>query len=150
MYRKTYKVLGNDVNDYMIMENHAYFSYASRLLDNFLFEKGYSKQKLISLAIGFQKCTEELLFQKHLMFTQRFFVNFECIEITDNRQKIRVKNSFFNEYNELCAIVITKLNWCDINNHKTITPPRKILEPFFAQQLRLNVHKNISLNIVKD
>ncbi len=126
MFRRTYKVKGEDVNDFMVMQDFAYHSYTSSILAAFLFEKGYSKHKLNALKIGLQKCDEELIYIKHLMFMQHFFLNLEFPDVTDNKQKINVRSRFFNVKNELCAMAITQLYWFDYDRCKIIEPPKNI------------------------
>lgn len=133
MFRRAYKVKGEDVNDFMVMQNFAYHSYVSCLLKTFLFEKGYSKHKLDRLRIGFDKSREELIHRKHLMFTQVFFVDLEFFSSTSNTQKISVKNRFFNAKNELCVTAITELYWMDYNCGEISTPPQNISKHFLPQ-----------------
>ena len=65
MFIRTFKVKGEDVNDFMIMQNFAYLSYSSKLLEVYLLEKGYSQLKLNSLKIGWQKSNDRLI-NRHL------------------------------------------------------------------------------------
>jgi len=137
MYRRTYQVKGEDVNDFMVMQNFAYLTYASRSLESFLFEKGYTKRKLGSLKMGLQERSGELIYQKHLMFTQIFSVNLEFSVITDNKGKMSVKHNFYNEKNELCAMVINELYWFDYSCGEIVAPPKKIMEPFLIQKTNM-------------
>ena len=45
MFTRTYTGKGEDVNDFMIMQNFAYLTYSSKILEAFLLEKGFSKLK---------------------------------------------------------------------------------------------------------
>ncbi len=127
MFRRTYKVKGEDVDDFMIMQDFAYYSYASSILKSYLFEKGYSKHKLNTLKIDFQEFSQKIIYQKHLMFTQSFFVNLEFIGTNNNGQKINIRNRFFNTKNELCVTASTQLYWFD-NSKEVIAPPKPIIE----------------------
>ncbi len=121
MFKREYKVKGDDVNDFMVMQDHAYCMYIQSTLMAFLTEKGYSKHEINSCKIGFKTCMRELTYRKHLMFTQHFFINLEPIDLIYNKQKIRVKSRFFNAQNELCVTAITQfyLN-IDYKNIKTL------------------------------
>ena len=134
MFRKTYKVKGEDVNDFMVMQHFAYLSYASNVLHTFLFEKGYSRQKLNTLKIGLQESSEELIHYKHLMFGQAFFVDLELYLKADDG-KISIKNSFFNQRNELCTVVHTKLSWFDYSEWEVTPAPKRIAKHFFNAKI---------------
>ncbi len=127
MFRRNYKVKGEDVDDYMVMQDFAYQAYISSILDTFLFEKGYSKRKLETLKIGLQKCGEELVHRKHLMFTQNFGINLEFLEVADDKQKMSIRGRFFNTQNELCAMAITHLYWFDYNHKEIVKPPKEVI-----------------------
>lgn len=74
MICKNYVVTGEDVNDYMVMEDSAYSSYTLRLLYHFLFHNGFSKEKLNQMHLGLQEGNHELVSHKDLMFTEKFLV----------------------------------------------------------------------------
>ncbi len=125
MFRRTYKVKGEDVDDFMVMHDVAYHGYTSSIFNTFLFQKGYSKHKLDALKTGLQKCNEELIYLKHLMFTQHFSVNLELSEINNTTGKINLRSRFFNSNNELCAMVNTDFYWLNNNSKKEILLPKK-------------------------
>ncbi|SHI41490.1 thioesterase family protein [Aquimarina spongiae] len=126
MIRKKYKVTGKDVDDFMIMHGGAYQAYIYAILDSFLFEKGYSKRKLDHLKVRLQKCKEEFTYQKHLMFTQDFFLNMEFLSTAEDLSKIYVRSRFFNSNNELCAVSNTELYWFDYHQKMAVAPPKDI------------------------
>ena len=134
MFIRNYKVKGEDVNDFMIMQNFAYLSYSSKLIESYLLEKGYPRLKLNSLKIGWQKSNDQLLNKKHLMFAQEFTIrlNFDCNQINENGIKTYI--DFYNSKGELCATLTTDLQWFDYENWKQITPPKKIAQHFTIQQ----------------
>ena len=127
MICKNYVVAGEDVNDVMIMENDAYISYTVRLLYSFLFDNGFSKQKLNALHLGLQLGNHELICYKNLMFTEHFFIKIENYWIDD---KIKIKSCFFNSKNECCAEVTKELEWFDHIRREIITTPKQILKHF--------------------
>ncbi|WP_299436781.1 thioesterase family protein [uncultured Aquimarina sp.] len=128
MYRKNYKVKGEDVDDFMVMQDVAYHNYTSSLLNAFLLEKGYSKRKREMLKIDLQESIESLIFRKHLMFTQVFFVNLELLDVDYKEWKLTFRNRFFNANNELCVTANTKLYWFDNAQQEIIKPPKKIID----------------------
>ena len=134
MFVRNYKVKGEDVNDFMIMQNFAYLSYSSKLIEAYLLEKGYPKMKLNSLKIGWQKSNDQLLNKKHLMFAQEFSVrlNFDCNQIDENTIKTYI--DFYNNKGELSATLTTDLQWFDYESWELITPPKKIAQHFTIQQ----------------
>lgn len=127
MICKNYVVAGEDVNDVMIMESDAYISYTLRLLYRFLFDNGFSKEKLNALHLGFQEGNHELVCYKNLMFTELFFVKIENCCIDD---KIKIKSCFFNSKNECCAEVTKEVEWFDYIRREVITAPKQILQHF--------------------
>jgi acyl-CoA thioesterase FadM len=127
MFRKTYTVKGDDVNDFMVMENFAYLSYTVRILQNFLFEKGYSRRKLNDLNLGLQEFNHELIYHKRLMFNEVFFIE---MEFNNDNPKINIKNRFFNLNNELCVEVSKELNWYDYNRGEIAIPPKQMIQHF--------------------
>lgn len=127
MICKNYVVAGEDVNDYMVMENTAYISYTLRLLYHFLFHNGFSKQKLNALNLGLQEGHHELVCYKNIMFTEHFFVEMKHCYVDD---KINVKSCFFNSKNECCAEVTKELEWFDSIKREVIVAPKQILQHF--------------------
>lgn len=127
MICKNYVVAGEDVNDYMVMENTAYISYTLRLLYHFLFNNGFSKEKLNALHLGLQEGHHELICYKNLMFTEPFFVEMKHCYINDT---IKIKSSFFNSKNECCAEVTKEVEWFDSIRKEIIATPKVILQHF--------------------
>lgn len=122
MLRRAYKVKGEDVDDFMVMQDFAYQSYTSSIVDAFLFQKGYSKCKLTDQKIGLRKCCKELIHLKNLMFTQPFFLNLEYLDTIDNKQTMNFRSRFFNGKNELCAMVTLQLFLSNYIKKTIITP----------------------------
>lgn len=127
MICKNYVVTGEDVNDFMVMENTAYISYTLRLLYHFLFHNGFSKQKLNALHLGLQEGHHELVCYKNLMFTEAFFVEMRHCYIDD---KIKIKSCFFNSKKECCAEVTKEVEWFDSISREVIAGPKQILQHF--------------------
>ena len=132
MFRRNYTVKGEDVNDFMVMQNFAYLKYTSKLIEIFLLDKGFSKPKLNDLKIGWQKNNDQLKNKKKLMFTESFSVEIEFSIITPN-ECIHTVVKFYNSEEELCSTVITELSWVDYNNWEIISPPKKIAQHFINQ-----------------
>jgi len=105
MYRKKFRVTGQDVDDFMVMQDFAYDLYTHSLMQNFLIESGYSKQIRERLTNHFKNSNKQLTCLKNLMFTQDFFVHLDCFDIMENDSKITMQNRFFNTANELCATI---------------------------------------------
>lgn len=134
MFRRTYKVKGEDVNDFMVMQNFAYLSYSSKLLEVYLLEKGYSQLKLNTLKIGWQKSNDRLINKQRLMFTESFSVQLNFSETSMKENKMTVLVDFYNAKNELCATLMTELQWFDYNAWEIITPPKGIAQHFYTQE----------------
>lgn len=109
MYRKQYRVSGQDVDDFMVMKKIAYRSYTFSILKTFLIENGHCLTKLKQLKNNLEACNEQLTSQKDLMFTQDFSVNLDCFEFSEDQQKTTIKNRFFNAQNELCATLVMEV-----------------------------------------
>lgn len=124
---KNYVVTGQDVNGDMEMESNAYISYTLRLLYRFLFENGFSKEKLNAQHLGLQVENHELVCYKNLIFTEPFFIKMENCCIDD---KIKIKSCFFNSKNECCAEVTKEVEWFDHIRSQVIVTPKQILRHF--------------------
>lgn len=127
MICKNYVVTGQDVNGDMEMESTAYISYTLRLLYRFLFDNGFSKEKLNAQHLGLQVENHELVCYKNLIFTEPFFIKMENCCIDD---KIKIKSCFFNSKNECCAEVTKEVEWFDHISSQVIVTPKKILQHF--------------------
>lgn len=130
MFRRTYKVKGEDVNDFMVMQNFAYSFYTNRLFESFLFEMGYSKQKLAALKIDAKISNKKIIHQKHLMFPQSFFVSLDISYNANKKEKMNITNRFFNTKNKLCTIITKELHWFDYKR-EIISPPKKMMDYFY-------------------
>lgn len=130
MICKNYVVTGEDVNDYMVMEDIAYSSYTLRLLYHFLFHNGFSKEKLNQMHLGLQEGNHELVSHKDLMFTENFLVEMKHCYIED---KINIKSYFFNSKNECCAEVTKEVKWFDPISKEVIKTPKHILRHFYLR-----------------
>ncbi|WP_405206688.1 hypothetical protein [Aquimarina sp. LLG6339-5] len=131
MFRRNFKVKGEDVDDYMVMQNSAYIAYTSSVLLAFLFDKGYTDKKRNKTKFSVQESIESLTQRKHLMFMQDFFINVELICIDNDCQKLTIRNRFFNANNELCATINSYLYWIDGVHQEIITPPKKMISRLF-------------------
>lgn len=127
MICKNYNVSGEDVNDNMEMESTAYTSYTLRLLYHFLFNNGFSKEKLNALHLGFKEGNNELVCYKNLMFTEPFSIELKYCHINE---KINLKSSFFNSKQECCAEVFKEVQWFDHVQNQVIITSKKILRHF--------------------
>ncbi|AOC97022.1 hypothetical protein BB050_03944 [Flavobacterium anhuiense] len=132
MICRNYIVTGEDVNDYMVMEDTAYISYTLRLLYHFLFNNGFSKVKLNYMHLDLQEGNHELVCHKDLMFTQSFLVEMKYCHIQDN---INFKSCFFNSRNECCAEVIKEVKWFDPISKEVIRTPKNILKQFHYKNI---------------
>lgn len=131
MICKNYVVSGEDVNDFMVMEDAAYISYTLRLLYHFLFHNGFSREKLNALHLGLQEGNHALVCHKNLMFTEPFFVEMKYCYVED---KINIKSCFFNSKNECCAEVVKEVEWFDSIRREVIAAPKQILKHFKVAQ----------------
>jgi hypothetical protein len=127
MICKNYIVTGEDVNDSMVMESSAYISYTIRLFYHFLFNNGFSREKLNTLHLSLYEGNHELVSHKNLMFTEHFFVEMKHCYIAD---KISIKSCFFNSKNECCAEVTKEVQWFDVIRKEVIAAPKQIQQHF--------------------
>jgi acyl-CoA thioesterase FadM len=134
MFQRNYTVKGADVNDFMVMQNHAYLKYSSILLETFLFVKGYPKLKMNTLKVGLQKKNDQILQYKPLFFTQAFTVELEFKDILFANQKMNVAIHFYNKEKELCTTITRELFWFDYSSGQTITPPKTIAKYFLSEK----------------
>lgn len=136
MICKNYVVTGEDVNDGMVMESTAYISYTLRLLYHFLFDNGFSKQKLNTLHLSLKEGNHELVYYKNLMFTEPFFIQMKHCYIDD---KISIKSCFFNSQNECCVEVTKEVEWFDHIRSEVIGVPKQILKHFNLNKKSLSL-----------
>lgn len=137
MFQRNYKVEGNDVNDYMVMQNTAYLKYSAKIVETFLFVKGYPKLKMNTLKVGLEKKNDEILQYKQLFFTQAFSVELVFKNILFTNQKMTVAIHFYNQEKELCATITRELYWFDYTSRQIISPPKSIANCFLqVKELR--------------
>ncbi|WP_288955895.1 thioesterase family protein [uncultured Polaribacter sp.] len=134
MFQRTYTVKGEDVNDFMVMENAAYLKYTSKLVETFLFVNHFTKLKMNSLKVGLQKKNDQIQQYKYLMFTQPFLVELNCKELGLCDQKMKVEISFYNQQKELCALVTRELFWFDYTKWETVIAPKTIRRHFIEEK----------------
>lgn len=135
MFYRNYKVRGEDVNDFMVMQNFAYLSYSSKLIEAYLLEHGFSQLKLNSMNLGWQKSNDHLRNKKHLMFAQSFTARLNFGEGVQNKT-IVAHIDFYNDQQELVATLTTELSWFDYAEWKFVSPPRQI-ENLFIRKMEL-------------
>lgn len=128
MFHMDYQVKGEDVNDHMTMEGHAYFSYSLRHIYNFLFQLGYSRQKLNRLKIHLQEQKSHFEMYKPLMFGNNFKI-FLSIGESNNNATFEVKNRFLNSKNELCAVIVSENTLSGGLYNETMAGIRKSVKP---------------------
>ena len=133
MFTRTYTVKGEDVNDFMVMQNAAYLKYASKIVDTFLFVKGFTNLKMNTLKVGIQKNNDQIKHYAHLMFTQPFTVQLEFKELGLCEQKMKVAIHFCNDKNKVLSSVERELFWFDYTSWQTIVPP-KAISKYFSQK----------------
>lgn len=131
MIQREYTVKGEDVNDFMVMQNFAYLKYTSKLIEIFLLEKGFSQIKLNNLKIGWQKNNDQLKNNEKLMFMERFTAVLEFDSSGNSGDHTKVMVRFYNTSGQLCSVVSTELQWIDYDNWELIAPPKKIAHHFF-------------------
>ncbi|WP_299896488.1 hypothetical protein [uncultured Aquimarina sp.] len=114
IFKKEYKVKGEDVDDFMVMETSAYQKYVASIFKTFLFENGLKNKT--SKKIDYTPVTSlnSLVLIKPLMFLQEFCINLELICSDKNLKKIEMKSRFFNSNNELCVMANT--HFLDFDN----------------------------------
>ena len=134
MFQRTYTVKGEYVNDFMVMQNIGYLKYASKIVDTFLFSKGFSSLKMNTLQVGIQKNNDQIIGYKSLMFMQPFLVRLQFKEIGFCNQKMSVAINFYNLKEELCATINRELFWFDYNSWTTTIPPKAISKYFLQSE----------------
>ncbi|WP_299061679.1 thioesterase family protein [uncultured Polaribacter sp.] len=130
MFQRNYTVKGEDVNDFMVMQNRAYLKYASKIVETFLYVKGFTSLKMNNLKVGLQKTNDQVIQQNRLMFTQPFSVKLEFRELGFCAQKMNIAIYFYNEKEQVCATVLRELFWFDYTSWTTKAPPKAISKYF--------------------
>ncbi len=107
MYQKRYKVTGEDVDDFMVMQEDAYKMYSVSSLKSFLYETNRTKN-ISNTFLTTKKVSQEIKYYKDLMFTQQFVINLDIVEIQEG--SFNIQNRFFNTNNELCVVTSLRIN----------------------------------------
>lgn len=136
MFTRQYKVKGDDVNDFMVMQNAAYLKYGSKLLETFLFVNGFTNLKRNTLKVGIENRNDNLLQFKPLFFTNSFLMTISFKNVAYLSNKMEVEINFFNSKDELTATLHREILWFDYENFKPLTPPKKILNFFNKQDFK--------------
>ncbi len=118
----------------MVMQNAAYLKYSSKILETFLFVKGFTKLKMNTLKVGLQKKNDQILQYKPLLFTQAFSIELEFKNILFINQKMNVAIHFYDQNKELCSTITRELFWFDYTSWETINPPKQIAKYFIAEK----------------
>jgi acyl-CoA thioesterase FadM len=139
MFIREYKVKGEDVNDFMVMQNEAYLKYTSKILETFLYVKGYTKLKMNSLKIGLQNRNSKLKQFDNLFFTQNFTIVLEFRKIDTILQKMEIVLNFYNKENSLITTIERDFFWFDYNILEVIAPPKVISKHFLMENEFRNV-----------
>ncbi len=134
MFQRTYKVKGDDVNDFMVMQNAAFLNYASKIVETFLFTNGFTKQKMNALKVGLQENNDIITQYKPMLFTQSFSVKLEFNSLGLCNQKMNIAIHFYNEKQELCTTVIREMYWFDYTSWITVSPPKTIAKYFLEKE----------------
>lgn len=134
MFQRNYTVKGEDVNDFMVMQNAAYLNYSSKILETFLYVQGFTKLKMNSLQVGLQKSNDQIQQYKPLLFTQPFSVNLAFESIAFSNHKMKVSIHFYNAKKELCSTITRELFWFDYSSWEAVSPPKNIAKYFVAEK----------------
>lgn len=134
MFQRNYRVKGEDVNDFMVMQNAAYLNYSSKILETFLFVKGFTKIKMNALQVGLQKKNDQITQYKPMLFTEDFSVSLEFKSIAFTNHKMSVSVHFYNAKKELCTSISRELFWFDYTAWETVSPPKNIAKYFVEEK----------------
>lgn len=138
MFKRNYTVKGEDVNDFMVMQNFAYLKYTSKLIEVFLLDRGFSTLKLNNLKIGWQKNNDQLKNARKLMFMESFSAVLEFDTSRNLSDHTHVIVRFYNFEGELCSTVSTELHWVDYSNWEIIHPPKGIMK-YFVNEIQQRI-----------
>lgn len=130
MFTRNYSVKGEDVNDFMVMQNNAYLKYTTKLVDTFLHTNRFTKLKMNNLKVGLQNNNDRLQQYKPLLFTEAFSVALHCKLLCNSSKKMNIEIYFYNKKEELCALVSREISWFNYENWQVETPPKTIRNYF--------------------
>ena len=111
MFQRNYKVKGADVNDFMVMQNAAYLNYSSKLLETFLFVKGFTKIKMNALKVGLQNCSQHNngAYTGEISASQIKEFDFEGESLLYCLVGHSERRAYFNETSEVLAEKVNRL-----------------------------------------
>ncbi|WP_166964559.1 hypothetical protein [Yeosuana marina] len=111
MYSISYKVNGQeDINDYMVMENESFFKYSEKTIKRYFKE---NKERMFQGGSNHDFTVKKKFLDKRkdLFFTNVFTVDIQIFEIDIEGCEMITKHNFFNQNNQLCAIIEYNLVW---------------------------------------
>ena len=135
MFTRNYTVKGEDVNDFMVMQNKAYLKYTSKIMDTFLHVNHFTKLKMNTLQIGLQNNNDEITQYKPLLFTNSFSVALDCKSLCDSSSKMQVTVYFYDNNEEMCGLVSREISWFNYKTWQVEHPPKVIRNYFKESEL---------------
>lgn len=121
-----YRVSGEDVNDHMVMESHAYYTYSLRHIFNFLYNLGFSKQKLNKMKVHIYERKSNIEIFRPLMFGNNFKIDIEIRRLDHSTGFFIIKYNYLNSDNKLSATIKSELQIKMMENDYGIA--RKIID----------------------
>lgn len=122
-YTETFNVRWADVDANGHMRHSAYYDYCAHMRLMLFKKYDYSLDKMIAAGIGPVLFREEARFYKELALTEAITIDCAIKSMRKSGKIWIFQHQFFNQKNQLAAIIIAEGTWIDLRTRKAVNPP---------------------------
>jgi acyl-CoA thioester hydrolase len=127
MFSRNYEVIWADLDANAHMRHTAYMDYAAQVRLAWLFEMGFSIERLNSAGVGPILFTETTSYRREVRGGERIEVAMELVGLSENRKHWRIRQPILKQGGELAALVEVQGAWLDLRARKVAPPPPELL-----------------------
>ena len=127
MFSRSYDVIWADLDANAHMRHTAYMDYAAQVRLAWLFEMGFSIERLAKAGVGPILFTESTSYRREVRGGERIEVQLELTGLSANRKHWRFRQPILKQGAELAAVVEVQGAWLDLRARKVAPPPPELL-----------------------
>jgi len=127
MFSRSYDVIWADLDANAHMRHTAYMDYAAQVRLAWLFEMGFSIERLFKAGVGPILFNESTSYRREVRGGERIVVGLELTGLSENRKHWRFRQPIHKEGGELSAVVEVQGAWLDLRARKVAPPPPELL-----------------------
>ena len=127
MFSRSFDVIWADLDANAHMRHTAYMDYAAQVRLAWLFEMGFSIERLAAAGVGPVLFHEATQYRREVRGGERIVVALELTGLSDNRKHWRFRQPIHKEGGELAAVVEVQGAWLDLRARKIAPPPPELL-----------------------